>query len=101
MEAIGEPGMFADHRVTVNPVPVGYGMIGGEHQSGVITFPEVKGGIVTRMTVNPMNGMIADMHITLTPVKRKYVRKDAAYFAAKKAITKDHVSERFNLRKGK
>jgi len=63
MEAIGEPGMFADHRVTENPVPVGYGLMSSENPSGGITFPKVKGGIVTQMTMNPMNGMIAEMHI--------------------------------------
>lgn len=63
MEVLSEGGMFADHRVVEESVPEGYGMMSGENPSGVITFPNVLGGVVTRMTVNPISGVISSINI--------------------------------------
>ena len=63
MEVLSEEEMFADHRVLEESVPEGYGMMSGENPSGVITFPNVLGGVVTRMTVNPISGVISSINI--------------------------------------
>jgi len=34
-----------------------------ENSLGVITFPKITGGIVTRMTVLPVNGVISEIYI--------------------------------------
>lgn len=63
MEVKEEPGMFTDHRVSEESAPAGYGMMSSENPSGVITIPKIVGGIVTRMTVNPISGVISKINI--------------------------------------
>ena len=63
MEVIGQPGMFVDHRVLEKPVPLDYVMMSNENPLGSITIPKIRGGVVTRMTVLPVSGVIAEMDI--------------------------------------
>ena len=63
MEAIGQPGMFAENRVTEKSDPVDYIMLSGENPSGIISIPKIRGGVVTRMTVNPTSGVISEIFI--------------------------------------
>ena len=63
MEVMEESGMFVDHRAMENSMPVGYAMMSSENPSGVITFPKIKGGVVTRMTVLPASGVISEICI--------------------------------------
>jgi len=39
------------------------GMMSSEKPTGVISLPKVQGGVVTRMTVLPINGTICNMDI--------------------------------------
>ena len=39
------------------------GSMCSEKTAGVITLPRIKGGVVTRMTVLPINGTICEMNI--------------------------------------
>ena len=63
MEVLSEGGMLVDPRVVEESVPEGYGMMSGENPSEVITFPNVLGGVVTRITVNPISGVISKINI--------------------------------------
>ena len=63
MEAIGQSGMFAENRVTEKSGPVDYVMLSSENPSGVISIPKIRGGVVTRMTVNPASGVISEIFI--------------------------------------
>jgi len=63
MEAIGQSGMFAGNRVTEKSDPVDYVMLSSENPSGVISIPKIRGGVVTRLTVNPASGVISEIFI--------------------------------------
>ena len=63
MEAIGQSGMFGENRVTEKSNPVDYVMLSNENPSGVISIPKIRGGVVTRMTVNPTSGVISEIFI--------------------------------------
>jgi len=62
MEAIGQSGMFAENRVTEKSNP-DYVMLNSENPSRVISIPKIRGGVVTRMTVNPASGVISEIFI--------------------------------------
>ena len=63
MDAIGQSGIFADSRVTEKSGSVDYVMLSSENPSGVISIPKIRGGVVTRMTVNPTSGVISEIFI--------------------------------------
>jgi hypothetical protein len=63
MDAIGQSGMFTDNRVIEKSGPVDYVMLSSENPSGVISIPKIRGGVVTRMTVNPASGVISEIFI--------------------------------------
>lgn len=63
MEVIGQPGMSADHQVSEKAVVGRYDTMSSEIQSGIIHLPKIRGGIVTRMTVFPVSGVIAEMNV--------------------------------------
>ena len=63
MEVIGQSRMVADHRMAGKPVTLDDVMMSSENPLGSITIPRIQGGVVTRMTVLPASGVIADMNI--------------------------------------
>ena len=63
MEALGQSGMFGENRVTEKSDPVDYVMLSSENPSGIISIPKIRGGVVTRMTVNPTSGVISEIFI--------------------------------------
>ena len=63
MDAIGQSGMFTENGVTEKSSPVDYVMLSSENPSGVISIPKIRGGVVTRMTVNPVSGVISEIFI--------------------------------------
>ena len=63
MDAIGQSGIFADSRVTEKSGSVDYVMLSSENPSGIISIPKIRGGVVTRMTVNPTSGVISEIFI--------------------------------------
>ena len=63
MDVIAQPGIFADNRVTEKSGPIDYVMLSSENPSGVISIPKIRGGVVTRMTVNPTSGVISEIFI--------------------------------------
>jgi len=63
MEVAGTSGVFADPRVEEKSVEGCCGMMSSENPLGVITVPKIKGGFVTRMTINPVSGAISSITI--------------------------------------
>jgi len=63
MDAIGQSEMFAEHKVAEKSGLSDHGMVNGEPWSGVISLPKIRGGVVTRMTVLPVSGVISEIDI--------------------------------------
>lgn len=63
MDAIGQSEMFAEHKVAEKSGLSDHGMVNGETWSGVISLPKIRGGVVTRMTVLPVSGVISEIDI--------------------------------------
>ena len=63
MEAAEKPEMCVDYHAGVPSIERGHAVLSGENPAGSISFPRIKGGIVTRMTVLPVSGVISDINI--------------------------------------
>jgi len=63
MEAAEKPEMCVDYHAGVPSIERGHAVLSGENPAGSISFPRIRGGIVTRMTVLPVSGVISDINI--------------------------------------
>ena len=63
MDTIGRTGMFENNRIAEKSRSVDHTIISSGNPSGVITLPKIRGGVVTRMTVIPANGVISEIDI--------------------------------------
>jgi hypothetical protein len=63
MDAIGQSGIFIDNRVAEKSCQSDHVMLNIENSSGVISLPRIRGGVVTRMTVLPVSGVISEIDI--------------------------------------
>jgi len=63
MDAIGQSEIFAESRVAEKSGQSDNVILNSENSSGVITLPRIRGGIVTRMTVLPVSGVISEIDI--------------------------------------
>jgi hypothetical protein len=63
MNAVGKSKMFPENMVAEKSGLSDHGMVNGEPWSGVISLPKIRGGVVTRMTVLPVSGVISEIDI--------------------------------------
>jgi len=63
MEAAEKPEMCVDYHADVPSVESGHAVLSGENPAGSISFPRIRGGIVTRMSIIPVTGVITELNI--------------------------------------
>lgn len=63
MEDAEKPEKCVDSHAGVPSIESGHAVLSRENPAGSISFPRIKGGIVTRMTVLPVSGVISEINI--------------------------------------
>ena len=63
MEAAEKPEMCVDYHAGVPSIESGHAVLSGENPAGSISFPRIRGGIVTRMSIIPVTGVITELNI--------------------------------------
>ena len=63
MEAAEKPELCVDYHTGVPSIERGHVGLSGENPAGSISFPRIRGGIVTRMSIIPVTGVITDLNI--------------------------------------
>jgi hypothetical protein len=63
MDVKVQSGMYADDRAREKTVHENYQVLSSGNPLGVITLPKIRGGVVTRMTILPLSGVIAEIDI--------------------------------------
>ena len=63
MEAVEKSGICMNHQVISRTDASDDTAINGTYSVGKISIPKIRGGVVTRMTVLPVSGVISELNI--------------------------------------